>query len=244
MAFAWIIGTTLAASSPRQVIAGLSRVALPHARRRDAAVRAGRDERDARAARAPRGAARARQCARRSRSCSSSSPSCCPRSGRARSRAVALLIPLAMAIGTRAGVPRFLTALMVANGANAGNLSPISAVGVIANAKMAEAGLAGHGVRMWMASFVAHALVSAAAYLLLGGHRLVSACRRAGWRRRTGHGPRPTPSHHDAGHRGLDRRRRRLQAERRAGGVRGGVGDHCSRTSRTKRHRCDACRGA
>src|SRR5690349_8175751 len=41
--------------------------------------------------------------------------------------AVALLIPLAMAIGMRSGVPRVLTALMIANGANAGNLSPVSA---------------------------------------------------------------------------------------------------------------------
>jgi di/tricarboxylate transporter len=39
---------------------------------------------------------------------------------------VALIIPLAMATGRRLGVPQFLTALMVANGANAGNLSPIS----------------------------------------------------------------------------------------------------------------------
>ena len=81
---------------------------------------------------------------------------------------VALLIPLAMAIGTRAGVPRFLTALMVANGANAGNLSPISAIGVVANTKMAEAGLGGHGLKVWLASFVAHALVASAAYLWLG----------------------------------------------------------------------------
>ena len=77
---------------------------------------------------------------------------------------VALLIPLAMAIGTRAGVPRFLTALMVANGANAGNLSPISAVGVVANAKMAEAGLVGHGAKVWLSSLVAHAIVAAVAY--------------------------------------------------------------------------------
>ena len=58
--------------------------------------------------------------------------------------AVALLIPMAMAAATRAGVPRFLTALAVANGANAGNLSPISAIGIVANTKMAEAGLGGH----------------------------------------------------------------------------------------------------
>jgi Na+/H+ antiporter NhaD/arsenite permease-like protein len=85
---------------------------------------------------------------------------------------VALLAPLAMAIGTRAGVTPFLTALMVANGANAGNLSPISAIGVVANTKMAEAGLGGHAGKVWLAGFAAHAMVAAAAYLLFGGFRL------------------------------------------------------------------------
>lgn len=80
---------------------------------------------------------------------------------------VALLIPLAMAVGTRAGVPRFLTALMVANGANAGNLSPISAVGIIANSRMADAGIGGHEAKVWLANLVAHALVATAAWLLL-----------------------------------------------------------------------------
>ena len=84
---------------------------------------------------------------------------------------VALLIPLAMAIGMRAGLSPFLTALMVANGANAGNLSPISAIGVVANTKMAEAGLAGHGGKVWLASFLAHALVSAAAYVVLAARQ-------------------------------------------------------------------------
>ena len=82
---------------------------------------------------------------------------------------VALVAPLAMSIGVRAGVPRFLTALMVANGANAGNLSPVSAVGVIANTKMAEAGVGGHEMRVWIANFAAHAIVSVAAYLMFGG---------------------------------------------------------------------------
>jgi di/tricarboxylate transporter len=77
---------------------------------------------------------------------------------------VALIIPLAMAIGKRAGLPTFLIALMVANGANAGNLSPVSAVGVIANTKMAEAGLGNHEWKVWFANFTAHALVSVFAY--------------------------------------------------------------------------------
>lgn len=85
---------------------------------------------------------------------------------------VALLIPMAMAIATRAGVPRFLTALVVANGANAGNLSPISSIGIIANTKMAEAGIGGHEGKVWLVNFAAHVLVTAAAYVALGGWRL------------------------------------------------------------------------
>ena len=73
---------------------------------------------------------------------------------------VALVAPLGMAIGARARVPRFLTALMVANGANAGNLSPVSSVGVIANTKMAEAGVGGHEGKVWLAKR-AGALVAA-----------------------------------------------------------------------------------
>jgi di/tricarboxylate transporter len=85
---------------------------------------------------------------------------------------VALVVPLAMAIGERAAVPHFLTALMVANGANAGNLSPISAVGVIANTKMAEAGLAGHQGKVFFANLAAHSLVAVAAYFFLRGWQL------------------------------------------------------------------------
>jgi di/tricarboxylate transporter len=80
---------------------------------------------------------------------------------------VALLAPLAMIMGHQAGVPHFLTALMIANGANAGNLSPFSSVGVIANSAMAKAGLAGYEGRVWLANFAAHVLVGAAAYLWL-----------------------------------------------------------------------------
>ncbi len=80
----------------------------------------------------------------------------------------ALVAPLAMAVGARAGVPAFLTALMVANGANAGNLSPVSAVGVIANTRIAAAGLGDHPGRVFLANFVASLLVAVAAYLALG----------------------------------------------------------------------------
>jgi di/tricarboxylate transporter len=80
---------------------------------------------------------------------------------------VAIVAPVAMAIGTRAGISPFLTALMVANGANAGNLSPLSAVGIIANTRMAAAGLGGHEWKVWAANFLAHSLVGGVAYVLL-----------------------------------------------------------------------------
>jgi len=81
---------------------------------------------------------------------------------------VALLAPLAMTMGARVGVPPLLTALMVANGANAGNLSPFSSVGVIANGAMARAGLVGHEGTVWFANFAAHVIVGIAAYAWLG----------------------------------------------------------------------------
>lgn len=85
--------------------------------------------------------------------------------------AVALVAPVAMALGARSGVPALLTALMVGNGANAGNLSPLSAVGVIANSRMAGVGLGGHEWTVWAANFAAHVLVGAAAWALFGGLR-------------------------------------------------------------------------
>lgn len=86
---------------------------------------------------------------------------------------VALLAPLAMAAAARAGIPMLLTALMVANGANAGNLSPFSTVGVIVQTGMGKAGLVGHEWTAWAANFVAHLLAGALAWGLFGGRRLL-----------------------------------------------------------------------
>ena len=81
--------------------------------------------------------------------------------------ATALVAPLAFAMAGPAVIPPFLTALMVANGANAGNLSAVSAVGIIANSRMASVGLGGHEWKVWAANFIAHALVAGVAYAVL-----------------------------------------------------------------------------
>ncbi len=90
---------------------------------------------------------------------------------------VALLAPLAMGIAARAKVPVLLTALMVGNGANAGNLSPISAVGAIVQTLMAKAGLGGHAGSVLAANFAAHALAALAAWSLFGGPALLKGGR-------------------------------------------------------------------
>ena len=171
MVFAWIIGTAMAAMKPDQIAAGfpsplfltLVGVTLLFA----LADTNGTLERLAnRAVRLARGNARFVPIVFFAIACGLSSI------GPGAISSVALIIPLATAIGRRLGVPQFLTALMVANGANAGNLSPISAVGIVANTKIAEAGIGHHETKVWLANLIAHASVAAAAYVMLGAHRL------------------------------------------------------------------------
>jgi di/tricarboxylate transporter len=87
----------------------------------------------------------------------------------------ALLAPIAMGLAHQARVPMFLTALMIGNGANAGNLSPISAIGVLVLSLMDKIGLGGHGSAVFLANFTAHALVALVAWTLFGGLALRKA---------------------------------------------------------------------
>lgn len=81
----------------------------------------------------------------------------------------ALVAPLAMSLARRTGASAFLMALMVCNGTNAGNLSPLSAVGIIARDAMAKAGLVGFEAKTFLANFLAHVLVGGAAWAVLAG---------------------------------------------------------------------------
>jgi Na+/H+ antiporter NhaD/arsenite permease-like protein len=84
----------------------------------------------------------------------------------------ALLAPMAMAVAARTGIPAFLMAIMVGNGAQAGALSPFAPTGVIANGVMARIGLAGAEWYTYASNLAAHALVAGAGYLVFGGWRL------------------------------------------------------------------------
>ena len=85
----------------------------------------------------------------------------------------ALIAPMAMAVAGQVGIPAFLTAIMVGNGANAGSLSPIAPTGIIVNGIMADVGLAGYEWHNYLNNMVAHTVIAFTAYFLLGGWKLL-----------------------------------------------------------------------
>jgi di/tricarboxylate transporter len=89
----------------------------------------------------------------------------------------ALLTPIAMATAARAGIPLFLMAIMVGNGANAGALSPFALTGIMVNGIMAKNQLAGLETATYLYNLGAHALMAFAGYALFGGLRLFSVDR-------------------------------------------------------------------
>ena len=84
----------------------------------------------------------------------------------------AIMAPMAMAVAMRAAVPPFLMALMVGNGAQAGALSRFAPTGLIVNTNMEKIGLAGHETETYLNNLMAHAVVTFAAYFILGGWKL------------------------------------------------------------------------
>ena len=87
----------------------------------------------------------------------------------------AMLAPMAMAVAGRANIPPFLMAIMVGNGAQSGALSPFAPTGIIVNGLMERIGLAGFEWRTYWTNLAAHAVLSFAGYLALGGWRLFRA---------------------------------------------------------------------
>jgi Na+/H+ antiporter NhaD/arsenite permease-like protein len=86
--------------------------------------------------------------------------------------ATALLAPVAMSVAGRAGISGFLMTLMLANGANAGGLSPFAPTGIIARDLMRRAGLEGVEWANYFNTLVAQSVVAFGGYFLLGGLRL------------------------------------------------------------------------
>lgn len=86
---------------------------------------------------------------------------------------LALLAPTAMTVAGQVRIPAFLMAIMVANGANSGALSPIAPTGVIVNSLMDKIGLPGYEWHTYLNNFTAHFVIAFTAYFLFGGWRLL-----------------------------------------------------------------------
>ena len=87
----------------------------------------------------------------------------------------AIVAPMAMATAVRVGVPLFLMAIMVGNGANSGSLSPFAPTGIIVNGLMDRNGLGGYELSTYLYNLGAHALVAFSGYFLFGGLKLFAA---------------------------------------------------------------------
>jgi di/tricarboxylate transporter len=89
--------------------------------------------------------------------------------------ATALMAPLGMAAAGRYRISPFLMAIMIANGASAGSVSPIAPTGVIVNGLVAKIGLPDARWTIYGNNFLAHMAVAVSGYLLLGGWQLLRA---------------------------------------------------------------------
>jgi di/tricarboxylate transporter len=88
--------------------------------------------------------------------------------------ACALMAPLGMAAAGRYGIPPFLMAIMIANGASSGSLSPISPTGIVVEGiTTKDLGLGDVRWQIYFNNLIAHLVIAWTAYLALGGWRLL-----------------------------------------------------------------------
>jgi len=85
----------------------------------------------------------------------------------------ALLAAPVMLLAAEVAIPPLLMALMVANGAQAGMMSPIATSGVIVGGVLQKMNITGWNFTLWMNMLVTHFAVGIAAYLLFGGLKLL-----------------------------------------------------------------------
>ncbi len=81
----------------------------------------------------------------------------------------ALIGPMAMTVAAQTGIPAFLMAIMVANGAGSASLSPIGPTGIIVNGIMDKMGMPAVPWENYFIVMAAHATVAFAGYAIFGG---------------------------------------------------------------------------
>jgi len=85
---------------------------------------------------------------------------------------LALISAPCLLLAEEVGIPVFVMAMMIGNGAQAAAMSPITPAGVIANSLAAKIGYTGVTWHLFWNTFLGHAVVGFSAYALFGGLRL------------------------------------------------------------------------
>jgi Na+/H+ antiporter NhaD/arsenite permease-like protein len=92
--------------------------------------------------------------------------------------AIAIVAPVALALGSRFGISTLAMGLVIVQGANAGAFSPVNPFGVLANVMLDEAGASSDSLTLFVNCFVFNAIVAALAYALISAvvkHRAARA---------------------------------------------------------------------
>jgi len=90
---------------------------------------------------------------------------------------VALLAPIGLGLAEKYRINPRLAGLMVINGSNSGNFSPLNVLGVIVNGTVARNGIHVSPAWLWLGNFGFTVLLGAAAYCLYGGIELIRQTR-------------------------------------------------------------------
>lgn len=81
--------------------------------------------------------------------------------------AIAIVAPVALALGMRFGISTLAMGLVVVQGANAGAFSPVNPFGVLANVMLDDAGASADSLKLYIYCFIFNALLAAIAYVLV-----------------------------------------------------------------------------
>lgn len=81
--------------------------------------------------------------------------------------AIAIVAPVALALGVRFGISTLAMGLVVVQGANAGAFSPVNPFGVLANVMLEDAGASADSFKLYIYCFIFNALLAVVAYALV-----------------------------------------------------------------------------
>jgi Na+/H+ antiporter NhaD/arsenite permease-like protein len=83
--------------------------------------------------------------------------------------AIAIVAPVALALGSRFGISTLAMGLVVVQGANAGAFSPVNPFGVLSNVMLDEAGASADTLKLYLYCFLFNAVLGVIAYALIQG---------------------------------------------------------------------------